>query len=248
MLFVSAHLPEKRRAGVVVPVEGDRWLVMLGGWLKDYPPADEAGFLEYARNLHEPHVYEAIRNAEPLGPPLPYRFPHSQWRHYERMPRFPEGLAVVGDALCSFNPIYGQGITTAALQAEVLDASLRGGLGDLARRYRQRVALSILGPWYMSTSEDLLIPQVEGERSRIMGLMKWYMDRFMRVATCDEQALKTFMQVMHMVKPPTAFLAPSLLRKVLGRLPTDAEWPAAPEPVSIPVEASPLQRHEGMAG
>jgi 2-polyprenyl-6-methoxyphenol hydroxylase-like FAD-dependent oxidoreductase len=235
-LIVSADLPRVRRSGGILPVEGDRWTVTLSGWLKDYPPADDAGFLEYARSLTQPHVYEALRNAEPLGPIVSYRFAHSQWRHYERLPRSPEGLVVVGDAFCSFNPIYGQGITTGALQVELLGECLREGLGGLARRYFERAGRLLKMPWTMSTTEDLRLPEMEGTRPPGAGLLYWYGEKFQRLTASDDEAIQTFMQVMHMLKPPTAMFSPGLLFKTLAKQPSEAELPRGPELLSVRTE------------
>jgi 2-polyprenyl-6-methoxyphenol hydroxylase-like FAD-dependent oxidoreductase len=214
MLSISPELPRTRRVGAIVKIEEDRWLVSQGGWLGEHAPTDNAGFLESTRGLLQPHLHEVLRSAEPLGPVHFYRFSHNQRRHYERMARFPEGLAVVGDAFCSFNPIYGQGMTTGALQAEALGECVRQGLDGVASRYRLRVGRLLEVPWALSTSGDLRFPEVEGKRPPGFGLMNWYGDRFQRLAGQDEEALRLLVRVMHMLESPTALFSPRMALKV----------------------------------
>ncbi len=106
-------------------MEGGRWLVTVSGGDGDYPPTDEAGFLGFARALRTPDLSEAIKDAEPLGPIVGYRATENRLWHYDRLERWPKGLVALGDAVCVLNPVYGQGMTTAALGAEVLDRCLR---------------------------------------------------------------------------------------------------------------------------
>ena len=232
MLSISPELPRTRRIGAMVKIEEDRWLVSLGGWLGEHAPTDNAGFLEFARGLLQPHLHEVLRSAEPLGPIHFHRFPHNQRRHYERMARFPEGLAVVGDAFCSFNPIYGQGMTTGAIQAEALGECLRAGLDGLSSRYRRRVGQLLEVPWSMSTTGDLRFPEVEGKRPPGFGLLSWYGDRFQRLAGQDEEALRLFVRVMHMVESPAAMFSPRMVLKMLTYRPDPAAQSRKPEPLS----------------
>lgn len=216
-LIVSADLPRTRRSGSIVPIEGGLWSVTMCGWLKDGPPADDAGFLAYARSLAQPHFHEALRSAEPVSPIRSYRFAHSQWRHYERLARPPEGLLVLGDAYCSFNPMYAQGITVSALQVELLGECLGEGLDGLPRRFYERAGKLVKMPWSMGSSEDLRLPEVEGPRQPGIGLLYWYGDRFQRLTAVDDESIRTFVQVMHMLKPPTAMFSPKLVLKALTR-------------------------------
>jgi hypothetical protein len=105
-MLILQPKPPGTRGGVILPIEGDRWIVTLGGIGRDYPPTDEAGFLEFARSLPSPLLYESIRDAEPLSPIYASRHTDNQWRHFESLSRFPERFAVVGDAACAFNPVY----------------------------------------------------------------------------------------------------------------------------------------------
>ncbi len=117
--------PLGKRFGAVLPIEGDRWIVTLGGWLNDHAPADEQGFLEFARSLPTQDIYDVIRKAQPLTDFDVYKFQSNVRNHYEEMPRFPDGYIVVGDAICIFNPVYGQGMTVSAMEAEALNQSLK---------------------------------------------------------------------------------------------------------------------------
>ena len=148
-------------------VEGQRHVVTLMGILGDRPPTDLAGFLDFAKSLHVSDVYDAIVDAEPLDEIVGFGFPASLRRRYERMRRFPDGLLVVGDAVCSLNPIYGQGMSVAAIDAITLRVHLDLGCEPRPRKVLRDMAKAIDVPWDMAIGADLAFPGVEGPgRSR----------------------------------------------------------------------------------
>ncbi len=222
--YVQSAPPARTRAGVIFPIEGDRWLVTVGGGGKDYPPTDEAGFLEFARTLPAPEYVKAVEAAEPLTPVVGHRNTENRLRHYERLPRRPERLLVTGDAACAFNPVYGQGMTTAALGAEVLDQCLQdcrpaGGLTGLAGRFQKALAKSNTVPWTLSTSEDYRIPGTEGPPpGRAVRLMHRYFDHVIRLSVEDKSVRKTLLEVIHLVRPPTALFRPGISSRALWRM------------------------------
>ena len=123
--------PDEKRLVMVMPLEDDRWYVTFCGLNGEMAPTDDDGLLAYARSLPTPIVAELMASSEPLGPPVTHRFPANQRRHVERMRRFPLGWVLLGDAISSFDPVYGQGITSAAMQADALAGALTRRRGSV---------------------------------------------------------------------------------------------------------------------
>jgi flavin-dependent dehydrogenase len=202
------------RAGYIVPIEGGLWSVTLVGYFGDHPPAEDPAFLEFARSLPVPDIHVALRGAEPLGPAARYRFAAYRWHRYERLPAIPAGVVAIGDAVCSFNPAFGQGMTTAAVEAEVLRDWLRGGAASTLA-FQRRVASVVKDVWLMATAEDFRFPETEGPRPRGWPAMQWLMDRFIAASNDDPLAMTRFLQVMHMHRRPVRALADP---RVLGSM------------------------------
>lgn len=220
-LLLQGEPTGNRRGGALFPVEGNRWLVTLAGVGRDYPPTDEAGFLAFARSLRSPLLYDAIRDAEPLTPIHGYQRTENQRRFYERLARQPEHFLVTGDALCAFNPVYGQGMTAAAQGALVLDRLLRERAGDLTglpQRFQREVATVNAAAWLMATGEDLRYPTTEGgERNMGTRLTHRYFDRVIGAATRDAHVNLAFLNVLQLVAPPTTLFRPGILAPALLR-------------------------------
>ena len=218
-LFVMSQPPAKRGA-LILPLEGDRWICTLIGRHGDHPPTDLAGYMAFAKSLPMPDVYEALRGAEPLVEPVRYGFPTGLRRHYERLHRFPPGLLVLGDALCSFNPVYGQGMSAASMYANVLQACLQERVAtgwtlmDLWRPFFRDVARAADWPWQLATGEDFRFAETTGARSRALKLLHWYTAKVHAAAGVSPQVTERFYEVMHLLKAPTALFTPAILWKV----------------------------------
>ena len=216
--------PHAKRCGFMLAIEDDRWTVSLGGWLGDHAPVDEQGFLAFARSLPAPDIYDVIRQAEPLSDGVVHKVPSNLRRRYERLARFPDGYLVVGDALCSFNPIYGQGMTAAALEALTLRDCLNehrrlGGLAGLSHGFFKRAAKVVDTPWSMATGEDFRFPDVQGKRAPGTALLHRYMNTLHRVAGYDPVVCRAFFEVAHFLTPPASLFRPAIMLRVLkGRL------------------------------
>jgi 2-polyprenyl-6-methoxyphenol hydroxylase-like FAD-dependent oxidoreductase len=218
LIMVAGTPPEESCGGMVFPMEGNRWIVTLAAMHGEQPPTDEEGFLAFARALPAPDVYNLISRVEPLSDIIPYRFPASLRRHYEKLRRFPEGYLVIGDATCSFNPIYGQGMTSAALQAQALHRLLRERSGQMAQLWRpflKQVAKVVDIPWQMAVGEDFRYPKTEGRRAPGTDLINAYIARMHRATHHDTVVYGHFLRVMNLMASPTSLFSPAIMRRVL---------------------------------
>jgi 2-polyprenyl-6-methoxyphenol hydroxylase-like FAD-dependent oxidoreductase len=232
-IVVAADAPRSRRVGVAIATEGDRWVVTLAGILGDHPPTDDAGWLDFAASLPTADILDIAKSRPPLVPIASYRYPANQRRHYEQMKRFPAGFLVLGDGFCSFNPIYGQGMSSAALQTVALGEALRSGDdAGLAARYFRRAAKVVDMPWMIATGEDFRYPEVEGKRPPMAGLVRGYLERVHRAAATDPVVNRKFFEVLTLLAPPQSLMTPRLMARVLLKRPAPA---TAPAPLAEPV-------------
>ncbi len=214
-VLMSACSPEFR-FGVLLAQEGGRWSVSLGGYMGDHAPVSEAGFLEFARSLQKPEIYNVIRNCEPLTPLTAYVFNSNFRRHYESLASFPDGYLVFGDALCSFDPVYGQGMTVACVESLALRDCLAKGTQGIARRFFKLASQCIDTPWQIAVGSDLQNPRVEGKRTAQVRFVNWYVAKFYRAAQHDPMLATRFLEVANLMQQPAALLNPGAAVKVWG--------------------------------
>jgi 2-polyprenyl-6-methoxyphenol hydroxylase-like FAD-dependent oxidoreductase len=136
--------------GVLYPLDDEGWLAGLVGWVGDHPPVDEAGFLSFAQSLPQPDLYEATCGAQALTPVRKHVFPANRWRRFERVAGWPDRFLVVGDAVCRFNPVYGQGMSVSAL-----DAVTWCGAGEARRLGEQALGSEDVAALFERASAEL---------------------------------------------------------------------------------------------
>ncbi|HEY6258074.1 MAG TPA: FAD-binding monooxygenase [Xanthobacteraceae bacterium] len=214
---IIAACPPDWRFGVILSQEGDRWIVSLGGYLGDHAPTDDNGFVDFARSLQKPEIFEVVRDAEPLCPLMPYRFSASLRRHYEELSRLPAGFLVFGDALCSFNPIYGQGMTVTCVESLALRECLAAGTQEIAERFFRAASKLIDIPWQIAVGSDLQHPSVEGKRTTQVRFVNWYIAKLYRAAQDDAVLASRFLEVANLMRQPAALLYPQIAFRVWKR-------------------------------
>jgi 2-polyprenyl-6-methoxyphenol hydroxylase-like FAD-dependent oxidoreductase len=218
LLAVRSRRPATR-SGVLYPIEHGRWAVTLGGNGEQMPPHDEEGFQAFADALPG-GLGALLRAAEPLTHIAAYRRTQNRWRHWERSPAWPSGLLVIGDAACCFNPIYGQGMSVALMQARrVRDAAGAGVLTPSGTPRLQRAVVDVVSdPWALATGEDFRYEATLGHRTGAMRLSHWYADQVLAASVHDVVVQRRFLEVVQLLRPQRALLAPS----VVARLPRSA--------------------------
>ncbi|MFI0943186.1 FAD-dependent oxidoreductase [Streptomyces sp. NPDC021020] len=213
---------EVPRSGVIVPIDGDRWLVTLIGQGAHQPPVEERAWLDFAASLRSPELAEALTHAEPLSDPVAFRATANEWTHYESSADLPAGLLVVGDALCRFNPVYGHGMSVAALQARVVAEYAAGTTGAaLAARTREvqrSLARCARGAWAIATGEDCRYPETDGPApGPLARFQQGYMARVLAAANTDPLVASAFFGVLSLDRRPESLLAPRVALRARRR-------------------------------
>ncbi|MET8629592.1 FAD-dependent monooxygenase [Kitasatospora sp. NPDC004669] len=216
-IYLQTKAPDKPRMGVLLPVEGDRWIVSLAGMRGAEPEPGEEGFTKHLAQLRDPGLREALRDAEPAGEVRGFLPGPGVRRHYERSS--PDGLVAVGDAASTFNPVYGQGVTVSLFCAQALRriALRQGGVGHAtARAARREIAAVSKNPWVMSCAEDVRFTATTGGPSgALIKVQHRFLDKVMAGATRDPLVTAAFHEVMSLVSPPTILFRPSVLASIL---------------------------------
>jgi 2-polyprenyl-6-methoxyphenol hydroxylase-like FAD-dependent oxidoreductase len=213
--------------GVMLIAQEDHWILTASGYgAKHRPPTDERGYLEFIATVAPPDVVAAISESQPLGEIVTHGFPANQRRRYERLKRFPDGLLVLGDAISSFNPLYGQGMSVAALEAIELRRCLERGEQRLAQRFFRAAGKVVGQAWEMAVGGDLALPEVAGHRPLVLRLTNAYVERLLRVAEHDPIVAAAFGDVGDLLAPPQEIMRPRILWRVLRG--NRRKTPAAP--------------------
>ncbi|OPC84102.1 hypothetical protein B4N89_27060 [Embleya scabrispora] len=227
--YQMSFAPAVRRGGAMLAVEHGRWVCSLFGF-EQQPPTDPDGFLDYARSLDNPRLAEQIARRSGHDELHRYTNPGSTWRLHHRNPGWPEGLIAIGDALCVFNPVYGQGLTVPAIQAEALGSLLRRrstgtGPTGLSREYLRAAAEIIKVPWSLSTTSDLMwSPSGQPPAARFA---HWYNKQVFALARHDADVWTRFVKVANMTGPSSLLTHPTVLAKIARQAVTRRPNPGA---------------------
>jgi 2-polyprenyl-6-methoxyphenol hydroxylase-like FAD-dependent oxidoreductase len=239
--WIDPKIGENPYAGVLFPVENNRWVVSVAGVGKHYPPSDEAGYMGILSRLRSPLLAEAVKLAEPISDVFAHRSMANRWRRYDKWPATLAGFVALGDSACAFNPVYGQGMTTGALSALTLrDTILELGTehADFPRKFYIAQAQLQKAPWAMATGADFAVPGVIGRRPVANRIFDPFFALLMHYSADDPVVRMAIGKVIHMLRPPSDLFAPSLLgraalnvaRGVAKRQPMETPYSPMPPP------------------
>ncbi len=213
--------PDLKRAGLVGRVEGGRLVISLVGYHHDHPPTDHAGFLAWSKTLAQPDIYELLVDAEPLTPLRKFGVSELVRRRYEELDRLPEGYLIVGDAMCTVDPTFAQGMSLSATQAELLAKQFRPG----RRRSRakqvstaglqRRLARTTRFPWTLVACEAHRWPETRGWDPASGWIMRKLCGRLFELSADDPQIYSSMLRVLHLEAPMRSLIGPHLLRRMI---------------------------------
>lgn len=216
LININSKPPFNSKHGTIQPIEEGKMIAMVQGRTNDKAPTSIETFKQYTAALEHPLIYEKIKDLEPLSEGASYHIPFVRWIHFEQLKQYPAGILPLGDAVCRLNPVYGQGMSAAAMQAEILDELLqKTALDQLWKPYFKQVAKAVKTPWELTVAEDFKFPETKGVPPKIPGLVIRYFSKFNRVMNKDPYLFKAFAKVLNMVSEPTVLLHPKMIWKVL---------------------------------
>jgi hypothetical protein len=214
LMIARLFEPGRPTGFVMFQCERDTWIVGAGTLGDVRAPATPAEVIGFGVGLVPAHAVAAARAGEPLAGVSQHRFPANRWRRYDKMRSTPDGLVILGDAVCSFNPIYGQGMTIASIEAMLLRDCLRRGSEAIPRRFHRAAAKQIRVAWQTAVGSDLALPEVSGNRPFSTRVTNAYIDRVLTAAESDPVVAQEFLRVVGMLQPPRRLVQPSFVRRV----------------------------------
>ena len=212
-LMLVPKRPHQTRAAYVLPVENGRWQTMLAGYLGDYPPLDRRELLEYARQLPIPDIHEFMKNSTPCSDIESHRFKAQRRFYFEDVPHSPDGFVVVGDSWAAMDPLFGQGMSIVAKQAQLL-SHLFSVKSFTPRRYYQQGASIYRGPWMLSLAENLRYSLPDSLDWKFH-LLHMYMDRIQILTQTNTSIYDAYLQVANLEKDPLSLFHPKILWQAL---------------------------------
>ncbi len=223
--LVYPNPPVEKIGGTISKVEGNRYIVTLIGYqnvinVKEIMK-NECGFLELAKKLPKLDIYQEITEGIPLSKPSVFQVPAIIWKRFDKVQQLPKGLLVIGDTVCRIDPVFGQGMSIAVLEAIALQKEFRDGndtLQNRITRYHKKVAQIIAPIWSMVITEDFRYPEISGKKPFGLLIQQWYARHIFILSSKNQDIYDSFIKVMNLIQPMTILLKPTIFNKILQQV------------------------------
>ncbi|WP_338453106.1 hypothetical protein R4Z09_15275 [Niallia oryzisoli] len=223
--LVYPNPPFEKVGGTISMVEGDRYMVTLIGYQEAINEKEalkiETGFLELAKRLPKLDIYNEILNGTPISETSIFRVPKIIWKRFDKVNQLPNGLLVIGDTVCRIDPVFGQGMSIAVLEALALQKIFSNGndpLQERITRFHKNVSQIIAPIWNMVITEDFRYPGISGNKPFGLSIQQWYAKKIFLLSSQNQDIYDSFIKVMNLIKPITFLMRPRILRKAFGRV------------------------------
>ncbi|WP_462413233.1 FAD-dependent oxidoreductase [Neobacillus sp. Marseille-QA0830] len=219
--LVYPNPPQEKIGGTISKVEGNQYIVTFIGYHDEIDEKEvlrnEDSFIELAKKLPKSDIYQELKDAAPLSQTSVFRVPHITWRKYDQMKQLPEGLLLIGDTICRIDPVFGQGMSIAILEALALQKLLtkqNQSQQHLIRAFHKQAAKIIAPIWSMVLTEDFRYPSTTGKRPMGLSFLQWYSRNIFLLSAEDKRTYNSFIKVMNLVRPMTILMTPRILWRV----------------------------------
>jgi len=219
--IVYPNPPQEKFGGTISRVEGNRYIVTINGYHSVINEQEvihkETGFLELAQKLSKQDIYEELKNAVPLSQPSIFQVPQIIWRKFHQVINLPKGLLLIGDTLCRIDPVFGQGMSIAILEALALRKVLQNQNNSLRipHAFHKRAAKIISPIWSMVITEDFRYKETIGKKPIMLPIMQWYARNVFLLSEKNQYIFNSFVKVMNLIQPSTILMNPKILIKVI---------------------------------
>jgi 2-polyprenyl-6-methoxyphenol hydroxylase-like FAD-dependent oxidoreductase len=217
-MLMSPSFPENPYGVLIQTIEDNRYFVTFSGYANEKAPQTDDEFYDFAENLSISNVTDFLNKAEGITDIKTYKIPYQVRRRFDLVNNVPEGLLVVGDAQCRFDPVFGQGVSVAAMEAHQLQLLLQSRKQldkTFTQQFYKKTADIIEIPWDMTTTEISRHPQLKRELTTKQKFQLWYTKQIYRLSASDSDVYIRLVRVMNLIRSPFHLFHPKVLLAVL---------------------------------
>lgn len=221
--LIYPNPPHEKIGGSLSKVEGDQYISTIMSYEYEINEKqvleNEHGFIELSKRLPKLDIYDEIKDGTPISKTSVFRVPHIIWKRFDKVRNLPAGLLLIGDTVCRIDPVFGQGMSIAVLEAMALQKLFLKKSNNLQKTitiFHKKIAKIISVIWNMVVTEDFRYSGTSGKKPIGLKFQQWYAKQIFLLSSEDEKVYNTFIKVMNLVKPMTILMKPGILIKVLA--------------------------------